>query len=134
MFVEARGTNLRVGATESELERDAGAHGDSVFKLTKAVVSRTHGFLSKHANQFELSSPYVKKLEFYAQSAREMAEWIEAIQQCIDDANADAVRKARQARKADGKRDNDHLLWASDSDDEGGAGDGDDSTGSDVDS
>merc|ERR1711871_353827 len=118
VYAMARGTNLRVGATEEEINAEAGPGSDGIFKLTKAVVRQTHGFLSKHANQFELSSPYVKKLEFYARSATEMAEWIAAIQSCIDEANADALEKARQARHADGRRADDHLLWASDDDDE----------------
>ena len=122
VHVVAKGKNLCFGASETEVNAPGtGLDGQGVFKLTKATVSKTHNFLAKHAHQFELASPYVKKIEFYAQSARDMAEWIDAIQRCIKEANDDATRRARLAQKADGKRVDDHLLWASDeelSDDE----------------
>ena len=94
-------------------------------------MQKTHSFLAKHANQFEVSSPYVKKIDLYGSSAADVEGWVKAIEQCIDEANRDAEQRAREAHKADGKRVDDHLLWASSSEDddeeggEGGADEGD---------
>ena len=76
-------------------------------------------FLAKHANQFEVSSPYVKKIDLYGSSAADVEGWVKAIEQCIDEASRDAEQRAREARKADGKRVDDRLLWASSSEDGG---------------
>jgi hypothetical protein len=104
-----------------------------VIKLTKAHCERAHLSTLSHHWEFEISSPYYHKkaLSLHASSKGEMAEWMEAIQTAIGEANGQVSKKAETQRLKGGVRTNDHhFFWGTDSEDddeEEDGGDGGDS-------
>lgn len=87
-----------------------------MYKLYKVSCRESPPTTKVKQFQFEVSSAHMRKTEFSCASARLLEGWLVALKKGTEEANTHMQTKVDAAKAADGRRDGDERLWASESD------------------